>query len=595
MKHLSALARGRHLAGLLLLLLLANAAAFAQAPAWQMALSAAPADYSPHYKVATTVTDAAGNVYLTGRFVGTARFGATTLTSAAGNPELFVAKWSPASNGFVWAQRAGGSSYNFVTAIAVSGSNVYIAGSVTGNATFGLPVSAAFADGGFIAKLADMGNRADFAWIERTDFGIAALAAAGTSLYATGSFYPTAHFGSITLTNAGQLGGSFVSRLTDTGPGVAYNWARQFGGPAEFNSWPTALAVQGAAVYVTGRFESASMTFGSTTLTNPNTTLGRNTADLYVAKLTDAGTSATFTWVQQAGGMAHEIPMDMAVSGSSIYLAGVFGTYSGSSSAMPANTPSTFGSTALVSTGEYDAFVAKLTDAGPAGRFEWAQRAGGVGNDSATAITVRGDQLYVAGTFLSPQAGFGSSTLGNVSTPNTFYSADIFVARLTDLGSSSRFDWAQQAGGPGRDFANGISSSGTSVYVSGGAGGDASFGSQAINPGLLSPLYVTSFLASLPDAGLVTAATSALRGTAFGLFPNPARVTTAVSLPAVPGAATATLTLLDALGRQVRTETVPLPAAGRRHELNLTGLAPGLYALRVRAGAETATRPLVVE
>lgn len=90
--------------------------------------------------------------------------------------------------------------------------------------------------------------------------------------------------------------------------------------------------------------------------------------------------------------------------------------------------------------------------------------------------------------------------------------------------------------------------------------------------------------------------TTAAQGTlSFSLAPNPARTATTVQLPAQPGTLTATLTLRDALGRAVRTATVALPPAGLRHELDLTGLAPGLYAVQVRAGAAVATRRLVVE
>ncbi len=58
-----------------------------------------------------------------------------------------------------------------------------------------------------------------------------------------------------------------------------------------------------------------------------------------------------------------------------------------------------------------------------------------------------------------------------------------------------------------------------------------------------------------------------------------------------PGTGPATLTVLDALGRPVRTQT----ASGTRAELDLTNLMPGLYAVRVQAGAATATRRLMVE
>ena len=132
---------------------------------------------------------------------------------------------------------------------------------------------------------------------------------------------------------------------------------------------------------------------------------------------------------------------------------------------------------------------------------------------------------------------------------------------------------------------------GTKVYVAGNFYDTVAFGNLNITTPTNTP---AAFLASLTDATL-TATTPALSGTAFTLAPNPARASTTVTLPALPGAASATLSLLDALGRAVRTATVALPPAGLRHELNLAGLAPGLYALRVQAGPATATRRLVVE
>lgn len=61
------------------------------------------------------------------------------------------------------------------------------------------------------------------------------------------------------------------------------------------------------------------------------------------------------------------------------------------------------------------------------------------------------------------------------------------------------------------------------------------------------------------------------------------------------GTPTATPTLLDVLGRAVRTAVVPLPPTGLRHEFSLVGLAPGFYALQVRAGATSATGQLLIE
>jgi hypothetical protein len=57
----------------------------------------------------------------------------------------------------------------------------------------------------------------------------------------------------------------------------------------------------------------------------------------------------------------------------------------------------------------------------------------------------------------------------------------------------------------------------------------------------------------------------------------------------------ATLTLLDAVGRVVRTRTVPLAAGSQQAALDMADLAPGVYALRVAVGGSGGTTRLVVE
>ncbi|WP_210521016.1 T9SS type A sorting domain-containing protein [Hymenobacter terricola] len=88
--------------------------------------------------------------------------------------------------------------------------------------------------------------------------------------------------------------------------------------------------------------------------------------------------------------------------------------------------------------------------------------------------------------------------------------------------------------------------------------------------------------------------TTELPGSRIG-FPAPFFKATApatVLLPAVPGATPATLTVLNALGHPLCTQTAATNSTTR---LDLTGLAPGLYAVRVAAGSSAATHRLVVE
>ncbi|RZJ86400.1 MAG: hypothetical protein EOO60_13480, partial [Hymenobacter sp.] len=145
----------------------------AQAPAWQsaIALGQTATGFSG---VTATATDASGNVYIAGSFTKTIQVGATILTSGAGEG-IFVAKWSSSTSSFVWAQRAGGAVSDYVTAIAVNGSNIYIAGGIKslaadfGNFTLtnANQNSNAFSDDLFVAKLTDAGASASFTWAQR--------------------------------------------------------------------------------------------------------------------------------------------------------------------------------------------------------------------------------------------------------------------------------------------------------------------------------------------------------------------------------------------------------------------------------------------
>ena len=123
--------------------------------------------------------------------------------------------------------------------------------------------------------------------------------------------------------------------------------------------------------------------------------------------------------------------------------------------------------------------------------------------------------------------------------------------------------------------------SGSRIYVTGSASSDATFGGLSLTSGTTGNI---GFLASLTDATL-TATIPALIPLSIDLFPNPAHSRATVQLPS--GAGPATLTLFDALGRTLRTQT-----SGRTRPDG-----PGARPL-CRAGdrgRQHATRRLVVE
>ena len=111
----------------------------------------------------------------------------------------------------------------------------------------------------------------------------------------------------------------------------------------------TATAVDPAGnVFLTGTFTN-SVILGTTTLTS----LGLN--DMFVAKFSTANNQVV--WAQRAGGMGNDVSLALAISGTSVYVAGHF---EGPTASFGSITLSNTG-TGIIST---DAFVAKLTDMG---------------------------------------------------------------------------------------------------------------------------------------------------------------------------------------------------------------------------------------
>ncbi|MDB5233170.1 MAG: hypothetical protein JWR44_163 [Hymenobacter sp.] len=562
--------------------------ACAQAPAWQTAIALGTGNGGRSQATATAM-DASGNVFVAGSFEGTIGFGGTTLTSTAGtgSNEVFIAKWSPASNTFVWAQRAGGplAGQSFANAIVVTGTTIYLAGGfigasvVFGNTTL-TNASPNTADL-FVAKLTDAGSTASFVWAQRAggsgSESASALAVSGSNVYLTGGFTgATTTLGNLTLANADTQAfpnsDAFVAKLTDAGPTADFTWAHRMGGTS--GEFAAAIAVNGPSVYVAGSFYSTTATFGPLALANANP----GTTEVFVAKLTEAGGTAGFDWVQQAGGAGDDDPSALAVSGPDVYVAGGFRS--------PA---ATFGAVALAnatpaSLGISDAFVAKLTDLGASSSFRWAQRAGSTDTESVSAIAVQGTSVYIAGGFYGATCGFGGITLASPNNYNSY--ADLFVAKLTDAGSSAAFAWAQQAGGTGEDRVLSLTATGSQLVVSGlFTSPTLTFGSTALTNAVPNSTPI-GFLASMSSSPL--AARPVGRPAALALHPNPAGAQASLRLPA-PAAAAATVTLADALGQAVRTYPVAVRATVVL--LDLSGLAPGLYV--VRCGA--ASGKLVVE
>jgi hypothetical protein len=86
-----------------------------------------------------------------------------------------------------------------------------------------------------------------------------------------------------------------------------------------------------------------------------------------------------------------------------------------------------------------------------------------------------------------------------------------------------------------------------------------------------------------------------LAATQVLVYPNPAHVSFTVEMPAMPSANRVEAELLNTLGQVVRRQSAALPTSGAHFTVPTTGLAEGVYMLRLQAGESTITKRVVIE
>jgi len=337
--------------------------------------------------------DATGNQYVTGYFSGTAYFGGIELSTGANyNDNIFIAKLSPDGN-FLWAKQAGGLSSDYGYGITVDASgNCYLTGQAVAPANFGA-ITLNGSNNIFVTKMDTDGN---FLWAKQCGNvnggrGHKIKVDPSGNIYLTGEFQSTGTFGDINLTSAGSAD-AFVAKMNPAGEFI---WAKNAGGQFADQAYDLGLDANGN-IYFTGNFQGTA-TFGTTNL------LAADQDDIFVSKLDNNG---NFLWAKSFGSYDTDCGNAITVSASGTSF--VTGYFTGTVA---------FGTTNLTTAGYKDIFVAKLNSAGT---VMAAKSAGGQYNDNGMSIAANSSDLaMVTGSFVG-SADFGTATLVSQGDDDVF-------------------------------------------------------------------------------------------------------------------------------------------------------------------------------
>lgn len=648
-------------------------AAYAQgqtpAPSWQAPSIVTPAGASS--RITDSAAGSGDQIYVVGFFSGSIAFGNTTLTSA-GSWDGFVACYQTTSNTWQWAQRAGGTGDDRMQAIAVTANTLYVSGYYAGTATFGSSsVSTSATAAAFVAKLTATATVGTWAWAQTTTgTGVtqaSGLAVNGTSLYVGGYFSKSAGFGPLTFTSAsgqdafiakmsdsgaagtwnwvqsirgnngsgtqlrqvvcngstvymtgitfapaltfGNLsaavpgtGDLFVAKLVDDGPTSRFIWAQRDGTALGDNTRPEALAVSGNNVYVGGSSYATIIRFGS--LSFPGAVAIRNES-AFVVKLTDAGNTGAFEWVQGLTNGEFQRVNALAVDGTSVYVGGLYDAQ-----------PLTVGTTVLPPVGAfYDAFVAKLVDAGPSSTWVWAQPAWGAPMCSVESLTVSSTGVpYVSG-FAGLPATFGAHTLTDPAAtsityltallPTTPLPVQLLRFEAKPQGSGATVSWATASETGSAYFALERSLDGQQFLEIGrvlAAGSSSQQHTYAWHDGqaLTHRTYYRLRQVDLDHTArysqVIALGPLSQPGPVVSVYPNPgvAGAAAKVSLRGLAGEPIL-IRVTDMLGRSVATQQVRPQMDAEEVALALpASLALGLYRVTLTTATQTWTMPWIV-
>jgi Secretion system C-terminal sorting domain len=397
-------------------------------------------DASGNEMVKSIVSDNNSDLFVVGSYTSTSmQLGPCTLINNGGS-DVFVAKYSSEGT-FVWGESAGGAGADTANSVTIDASgNVYVVGTFQSDTinfgTYTLHNVSPGTSDIFIVKYTPYG---DVIWAKcfggpGNDLVNDIAVDANFNMFIAGNYFsPNFTIGTTPLTNADGSGSSediFYAKFDTAGTNI---WAYSVGTIMDDKAQAITVDASGN-VYMTGSYDSPSLTFGATA------TLGNNgDYDVYIVKFDGSGTPL---WADAAPASSSNFSTDIGTDivtdiNGDVYMTGAF-----------KSPVITFGTITLSNNTMYfnDAFIVKYNSAGV---VQWAKRMGGNGDEVASSVNVDNcGYIYVCGSLGSATVYFAGMPLG-FSVGN-----EIMVLKYDDSGNEV---WGKTAIGNNDDFGTAVS------------------------------------------------------------------------------------------------------------------------------------------
>lgn len=353
-------------------------------PLWANKIGAADYDY-----VQKVITDASGNLIMTGYFYGDTQIGPDHYTSY-GSQDIFIAMFSQ-EGAFLWSRRAGGQSADYVTGLAIDAAqNIVITGYYYNSLNFG--DTSLISSGSSDIFTAKFNPGGDLLWTNSaggssSDQSRSVSCDTEDNILISGSFYYDITLGDTTLSTLNPVGVVIARYL----PNGQLDRAIQLDG-TYLSAENYIIADQDGGFYLAGNF-SESIHFGCHTFE-----AGEFNQDIYLAKY---GNACENLWARQAYSASSDQVTGINIDlNNNVYITGHY------------LDTIQFEQITLLYTlccGSREIFIVKYT---PSGGVQWGQQISGARASIQSATLNSQDKLLLSGLF-TEEVTFGALTLSN--------------------------------------------------------------------------------------------------------------------------------------------------------------------------------------